>query len=247
MDRYVGLDVHLRSTTIAVISATGKRVKTLVVETNGQALVEAMRLTPGQLHICLEEGTQSAWLVELLRPYAEEVVVSPAGQDSRAQERQAGCVEAGGGTADGRSSDQCLQSSSAPGRAPVRSARRPDDGAGSGAGPKSIEGCVPLSRDRDGRECLQPGSAREVDRPTAKSAAGTRRAAGKGARHSRAAAGSGTEVAVCRSQDPPDRPDPVHGSGPGTHAHRATGCGGGHPAPVPHAGASSGVTAAWES
>jgi len=76
MDRYVGLDVHLRSTTIAVISATGKRIRTLVVETNGQALVEAMRLTPGQLHICLEEGTQSAWLVELLRPYAEEVVVS---------------------------------------------------------------------------------------------------------------------------------------------------------------------------
>jgi hypothetical protein len=54
MHRYVGLDVHLRSTTIAVISATGKRIKTMVVETNGQALVEAMRLTPGTLHIGLE-------------------------------------------------------------------------------------------------------------------------------------------------------------------------------------------------
>jgi predicted ATPase len=60
MDRYVGLDVHLRSTTIAVLSASGKRIKTLVVETHGQALVEAIRLIPGRLHICLEEGTQSA-------------------------------------------------------------------------------------------------------------------------------------------------------------------------------------------
>lgn len=76
MRRFVGLDVHLRSTTIAVVAANGKRIKTFVVETNGQALVEAIRLIPGELHICLEEGTQSAWLVELLRPFAEEVVVS---------------------------------------------------------------------------------------------------------------------------------------------------------------------------
>lgn len=75
MERYVGLDVHRDSCTIAVIGASGKRLKSFVVETNGSAVVEAIRCIPGRRHICLEEGTQSAWLYELLSPHAEEVVV----------------------------------------------------------------------------------------------------------------------------------------------------------------------------
>jgi hypothetical protein len=47
-----------------------------VVETNGRALVEAVRSIPGRLHVCIEEGTQSAWLYELLRPHTAEVVVA---------------------------------------------------------------------------------------------------------------------------------------------------------------------------
>jgi len=54
---------------------SGKRLKSMVVETNGQALVEAVRSIPGRIHLCLEEGTQSAWLHELLSPYVEELVV----------------------------------------------------------------------------------------------------------------------------------------------------------------------------
>jgi len=76
MERYLGIDVHLQSCTIAVVSNTGKRLKSMVVETNGQALVEAVRLIPGRRHICIEEGTQSAWLVEILGPHSEEIVVS---------------------------------------------------------------------------------------------------------------------------------------------------------------------------
>ncbi len=75
MDRYIGLDVHRDSCTLAVIGASGKRLKSLVVETNGKAMVEVIRSIPGHRHICLEEGTQSAWLHELLSPYAVEVVV----------------------------------------------------------------------------------------------------------------------------------------------------------------------------
>jgi hypothetical protein len=40
MKRYIGLDVHAASTTIAVLGESGKRLGTHVVETNGQALVE---------------------------------------------------------------------------------------------------------------------------------------------------------------------------------------------------------------
>jgi len=59
-----------------VISQAGKRLQTAVVETNGRALVEAFRMIPGQKHLCLEEGTQSAWLYEILSPHVEEVAVA---------------------------------------------------------------------------------------------------------------------------------------------------------------------------
>jgi len=76
MDRYIGLDVHATSTTFAVLSATGKRLGKQVVETNGQALVEQLKVIPGKRHVALEEGTQSAWLYEILSPHALEVVVT---------------------------------------------------------------------------------------------------------------------------------------------------------------------------
>jgi len=78
MERYVGLDSHARSCTLGVMSASGQRLKSLVVETNGSALIEAVRGIAGRVHVCLEEGTQSAWLYELLRPHAAEVVVAMA-------------------------------------------------------------------------------------------------------------------------------------------------------------------------
>ncbi len=46
MERYIGLDVHAASTTLVVISQSGKRVHRAVVETNGSALVEAIRMIP---------------------------------------------------------------------------------------------------------------------------------------------------------------------------------------------------------
>src|SRR5512139_1155022 len=76
MERYVGLDSHARSCTLGVMSGGGRRLQTLVVETNGRALVEAVRGIGGRVHVCLEEGTQSAWLYELLKPHVAEIVVS---------------------------------------------------------------------------------------------------------------------------------------------------------------------------
>ena len=59
MERYLGLDVHAQSCTLAVISQAGKRLKDVVVETNGQAFIEAVRMIPGGKHLCIEEGTQA--------------------------------------------------------------------------------------------------------------------------------------------------------------------------------------------
>jgi transposase len=75
MERYLGLDVHAKSCTLAVVGPSGKRLKSLVVETNGKALVDAVVSIVGRRHLCLEEGTQSAWLHELLKPHVDELVV----------------------------------------------------------------------------------------------------------------------------------------------------------------------------
>lgn len=76
MERYTGLDAHAASCTLAVISQTGRRLEDLPVETNGQALVEAIRMIPGRKHLVFEEGLESAWLYETLRPHADEVIVA---------------------------------------------------------------------------------------------------------------------------------------------------------------------------
>jgi transposase len=76
MDRYIGLDAHAASCTLAIISQTGKRLRDFPVETNGAALVEAIRAVPGPRHLIFEEGTHSAWLYETLERHVEEIVVT---------------------------------------------------------------------------------------------------------------------------------------------------------------------------
>ncbi len=76
MERYIGMDVHAASCTLAVISEKGRRLKDFPVETNGQALVEAVRMIPGRKHLVFEEGLQSAWLYETLSPHVDEIVVA---------------------------------------------------------------------------------------------------------------------------------------------------------------------------
>jgi transposase len=75
MERYIGLDVHSQSCTFCVLSESGKEIRRAVVETNGQALVGFLQQTPGNLHLCVEEGEWSPWLYEILSPHVAEMVV----------------------------------------------------------------------------------------------------------------------------------------------------------------------------
>jgi len=62
MDRYIGLDVHATGCTAAVIVGQGKRLRRLrsyAIETNGQALVEFLKMQPGMLHVCLRAHPRS--------------------------------------------------------------------------------------------------------------------------------------------------------------------------------------------
>jgi len=98
MERHTGLDARAASFTLSVISQTGRRTKDSPVETNGQALVEAIRRIPGREHLVFEEGLQSAWLDETLRPLVDEVVVAGV-DESRAHgstaRRRAMCGSSG--------------------------------------------------------------------------------------------------------------------------------------------------------
>jgi transposase len=48
-------------------------------------------MIPGQRHVCIEEGTQSAWLYEILTPHVQEMVVAnvPESRGQKSDERDA--------------------------------------------------------------------------------------------------------------------------------------------------------------
>jgi transposase len=76
MQRFIGIDAHGQSCTVCVMGPSGRRLGHYVVETNGKALVERVRSIAGERHVCMEEGTQSEWLYEILQPHAKRVVVT---------------------------------------------------------------------------------------------------------------------------------------------------------------------------
>jgi hypothetical protein len=77
MQRYIGIDVHRDSSTICVLTASGKRSRRDVLETRAPELVEYFRQLPGTAHVCIEETEWSEWLVEILSPHVERIVSVP--------------------------------------------------------------------------------------------------------------------------------------------------------------------------
>jgi len=73
--KYIGMDVHQTSTSIAVLNASGRLLTSAVVETQGQTLVAFVLGQRGTLHLTFEEGTYSAWLYDLLAPHVSRLVV----------------------------------------------------------------------------------------------------------------------------------------------------------------------------
>jgi hypothetical protein len=73
--KYIGMDVHQATISIAVLDSSGKLVMESVIETKAITIVQFVRGLRGDLHITLEEGTWAAWLFDLLRPHAREVLV----------------------------------------------------------------------------------------------------------------------------------------------------------------------------
>jgi transposase len=76
--KYVGLDVHRDTISVAVLSAEGKLVMQSVIATHSSAIVDLLHGLRGSLHVTWEEGTHSGWLYDLLvRRVAQVVVCNP--------------------------------------------------------------------------------------------------------------------------------------------------------------------------
>lgn len=76
--KYIGLDVHRDTISVAVLNAEGKLVMQSVVATRAAAILDFLHGLRGRLHVTLEEGTHAAWLYDLLgRRVAHVVVCNP--------------------------------------------------------------------------------------------------------------------------------------------------------------------------
>jgi transposase len=73
--KYIGMDVHQATISIAVLNSSGKLVMESVIETKALTMVQFVRGLRGDLHVTLEEGTWAAWLYDLLKPHVSQVVV----------------------------------------------------------------------------------------------------------------------------------------------------------------------------
>jgi transposase len=77
-DKYVGMDVHQATTVIEVLNGAGKTVNQTIIETKAGSIRDFFRGLSGTLHVTFEEGTQAAWLYELIKPFVAELIVCDA-------------------------------------------------------------------------------------------------------------------------------------------------------------------------
>src|ERR1700674_4709953 len=73
--KYIGMDVHKETVSIAVLNSSGKLVMESILETKANTIIQFVQGLRGHLRVTLEEGTWAAWLYDLLRPHVTEVVV----------------------------------------------------------------------------------------------------------------------------------------------------------------------------
>jgi transposase len=73
--KYIGMDVHMETISIAVRNSSGKLVMECVIETKASTILQFFQGLSGSLQVTFEEGTWAAWLYDLLKPHVTELVV----------------------------------------------------------------------------------------------------------------------------------------------------------------------------
>jgi hypothetical protein len=63
--KYIGMDVHKESISIAVMNGAGKIVMECVIETKASMILQFIDGLRGDVQVTFEEGTSAAWLYEI--------------------------------------------------------------------------------------------------------------------------------------------------------------------------------------
>src|SRR5437588_1203403 len=74
-EKYIGLDVHQATISVAVLDSRGKLVMESIVETKAATILDFVAGLRGTLSVTFEEGTWAAWLYDLLKPHVDKLVV----------------------------------------------------------------------------------------------------------------------------------------------------------------------------
>src|SRR5579862_2128823 len=81
--KYIGMDVHSATISIAVLGVNGKLMMEVTIATQAGAVLDFIRGVSGTLHVTFEEGTSAHWLYTLLEPHVAQVVVCDPRQNPR--------------------------------------------------------------------------------------------------------------------------------------------------------------------
>jgi len=73
-EKYIGLDVHQATISVAVMDSTGKLIMESILETKASTILEFLGGLRGTLSVTFEEGTWAAWLYDLLKPHGAHVL-----------------------------------------------------------------------------------------------------------------------------------------------------------------------------
>ena len=73
--KYIGMDVHKESISIAVRNDAGKIVMECVIETKASMILQFIDGLRGDLQVTFEEGTSAVWLYDGLKPHVTKLVV----------------------------------------------------------------------------------------------------------------------------------------------------------------------------
>ena len=73
--KYIGMDVHQATISVAVMDSAGKLILESILETNAATILQFVGGLRGSLLVTFEEGTSAAWLYDLLKPHVANVLV----------------------------------------------------------------------------------------------------------------------------------------------------------------------------
>ena len=74
-EKYIGMDVHQATISVAVMDSAGKLIMECILETKAATILEFLHGLRGTVSVTFEEGTSAAWLHDLLKPHVSNLVV----------------------------------------------------------------------------------------------------------------------------------------------------------------------------